>query len=109
MSNYTNKHITFNKGEDIGHLEPSIEERPQSPANPDAPTVHSITLERMMADKVEPDTFKPPHHKLKQNIGTKLTELLKEYDSQFVQDENSIGTTPLTEMIIDTGTSEQVS
>ena len=35
-------------------------------------------------------------------------ELLKEYDSQFAQDETSIGTTPLTEMTIDTGTSEPV-
>ena len=31
------------------------------------------------------------------------------YTSQFVQDETSIGTTPLTEMMIDTGTSESVS
>ena len=46
---------------------------------------------------------------LKQNIETKLTELLKEYNSQFAQDETSIGTTPLTEMTIGTGTSEPVS
>ena len=87
VSNYTNKHITFNKGEYIGDLEPPIDEIPQSSANPDAPTMHSITMEILMAEKVEPDTFKPPHHKLKQNIKTKLVELLKEYDSQFAQDE----------------------
>ena len=63
----------------------------------------------MTAEKVELDTFKPPHHKLKQHIETKLTQLLKEYDSQFAQDETSMGNTPLTEMTIDTGTSEQVS
>ena len=63
----------------------------------------------MTAEKVELDTFKPPHNKLKQHIETKLTELLKEYDSQFPQDETSIGTTSLTEMTIDTGTSEPVS
>ena len=63
MSNYTNKHITFNKGEYVGHLEPPIDEIPQSSANPDAPTMHSITTEQMMAEKVELDTFKPPHHK----------------------------------------------
>ena len=62
-----------------------------------------------MAEQIEPDTFKPPHHKLKKHIETKLTALLKEYNSQFTQDETSIGTTPLTEMIIDTGTSEPVS
>ena len=108
MSNYTNKHITFNKGEYVGHLEPPIDEIPQSPANPDSQTTHSITTERMMAEKVDPDTFKPPCYKLK-NIKTKLIELLKEYNSQFAQDETTIGTTPLTEMTIDTGTSEPVS
>ena len=36
-------------------------------------------------------------------------ELLKEYDSQFVQDETTIGTMPLTEMTIDTEASEPVS
>ena len=55
MSNYTNKHITFNKGEYIGHLELPIDEIPQSPANPDSQTMYSITMERMMAEKVEPD------------------------------------------------------
>ena len=62
-----------------------------------------------MAEKVKLDTFKPPHHKLKQHIEGKHTALLKEYDSQFKQDETSIGTTPLTEMTIDTGTSKPVS
>ena len=63
----------------------------------------------MTAEKIEPDTFKPPHHKLKQHIETKLTELLKEYNPKLAQDETSIGTTCLTEMTIDTGTSEPVS
>ena len=43
ISNYTNKHITFNKGEYVGGLKPTIEEIPQSTENPDAPTMHSIT------------------------------------------------------------------
>ena len=59
--------------------------------------------------KVELDTFKPPCHKLKQHIERRLTALVKEYDSQFAQDETHIGTTPLTEMTIDTRTSELVS
>ena len=63
----------------------------------------------MMAEQIKPDTFKPPHHKLKQHIEAKLEALLKEYASQFAQDETSIGTTPLTEMTIDTDTSEPVS
>ena len=61
-----------------------------------------------MAEQVEPDTFHPHHHKLKSNIESKLDALLKEYTSQFAKDEKSIGTTPLTEMTIDTGTSEPV-
>ena len=63
----------------------------------------------MTAEKVDLDTFKPPCHKLKQHIETKVTELLKGYSSQFAQDETSIGTTSLTEMTKDTGTSEPVS
>ena len=63
----------------------------------------------MMAEQVEPDIFKPPHYKLKQHTEAKLAALLKEYASQFTQDETSIGTTPLTEMTIDIGTSEPVS
>ena len=43
-----------------------------------------------------------------QTIEAKLEALLKEYASQFTQDETSIGTTPLTKMTIDTGTSEPV-
>ena len=62
-----------------------------------------------MAKKVEPDTFRLPCHKLRKDIKTKLVELLKEYQSQFMHDETSIGTTPLTEMTIDTRVPEPVS
>ena len=58
-----------------------------------------------MAKQVEPDPTEPPCHKLKPSIDAKLEALLKEYASQFTQDETSIGTTPPTEMTIDTGTS----
>ena len=78
MSNYNNKHIIFNEGEYVQHLEPPIEDTPQSLANPDSPTSHIITMERMMVENVQPDTFKPAHHKLQQIIETKLAELLKE-------------------------------
>ena len=46
VSNHINKHITFNKGEYIGHLEPTIEEIPQTTESPNAPTTHSITTEK---------------------------------------------------------------
>ena len=105
MSNFTNKHITFNKGEYIGCLEPAIEDS----ANSDSPShaqhvthsTNSVTTTRMMAEQVKPDTFHPPHHKLKPSIESKLDAFLKEYASQFAKDETSIGTTPLTEMTID--------
>ena len=71
--------------------------------------MHSIATQQMMAEQVKLDTFKPPHNKLKQHIKAKLAALLKRCDFQFTQDETSIGTTPLTEMMIDTRTSEPVS
>ena len=63
----------------------------------------------MMAEKVTLDTFNPPHHTLSTNTQHELDTLLKEYESQFAKDETSIGTTPLTSMTIDTGTSDPVS
>ena len=63
----------------------------------------------MMAEIVKPDPFNLPCHELKKNIQTKLEYLLKEYQSQFAQDETTIGTTPLTKMTIDAGNSEPVS
>ena len=72
-------------------------------------TAHSVTTKRVMAEKVEPDPFKLPRHKLKKDIQTKLEDLLKEYLSQFAEDETTIGTTPLTKMTIDTENSEPVS
>ena len=63
----------------------------------------------MMAEQVEPDICHPPCHKLKPSIETKPVAFLKEYASQFAKDETSIGTTPLTEMKTDRGTSEPVS
>ena len=62
----------------------------------------------MMAEKVEPDTFKPPCHRLRKDIETKLEEILMEYKSQFAQDETTIGTTTLTNMTIHTGDSDPV-
>ena len=75
MSNYKNNHIMFNKGEYVGHLEPTMEEIPQTKENPDVLTTHSITTEKITAEKVELDTLKPPHQKLKQHNETKLTQL----------------------------------
>ena len=67
VSNYANKHLTFHKGEYVGHLEPAviddstIEQRETHQAN-------SVTLKKMMAEMVTPDICNPPHHELSQAI-----------------------------------------
>ena len=113
VSNYKNKHITFNKGEYVGCLEPAIEDSANSDlpshAQPDTHSTNSVTTQRMLAEQVEPDISHPPCHKLRPSTESKLDTLLKEYASQFAKDETSIGTTPFTEMMIDTDTSEPVS
>ena len=76
---------------------------------PNTHSTNSVTLQVMMAEQVQPDTFHPSHHKLKPNIECKLEALLKQYASQFAKNETSIGTTPLMEMTIDMGTSDPVS
>ena len=101
ISNYTNKHLTFHKGEYIGHLElielDSTDQGETHQAN-------SITLKKIMSKTVTSDTFNPPHHEISTLVQNSLKLLLEEYESQFAQDEISIGTTPLTSMTIDTGT-----
>ena len=113
VSNDTNKHIKFNKGEYMGHLEPTIEDimtsNTQIHNHPDAHLTNSVTLQKMMTEQVQPDAFNPLHHKLWPNIESKLDALLKEYASQFAKDEMSIGTTPLMEMTINMGNSDPVS
>ena len=104
--NYTNKHLTFHKGEYIGLLElimlDSTDQRETHQSN-------SITLKKMMSKTVTSDTFDPPQHKLSAPIQDSLKLLLEEHESQFAKDETLIGTTPLTSMTIDTGTANPVS
>ena len=106
VSNYTNKHLTFHKGEYIGHLEPleldSTDQRETHQAN-------SITLKKMISKTITSDTFNPPHHEITTPIQNSPKLLLEKYDSQFAQDKTSIGTTLLTSMSIDTGTADPVS
>ena len=63
----------------------------------------------MMSETVMSDTFDPPCHKISTHVQNSLELLLKEYESQFTQDETSIGMTLLTSMSIDTGTANPVS
>ena len=71
VSNYTNKHVTFNKGEYIGCLEPTIMDD-MTIDDSETHSTHSITLQKMMAEQVQPDIFDPPCHKLKPGIQSKL-------------------------------------
>ena len=80
VSNYTNKHIKFNKGEYIGCLELTITAK-MTTDQPDTHSTNSVTLQKMMAEQVQPDIFDPPCHKLKPGIQSKLDALLKEYAS----------------------------
>ena len=106
VSNYTNKHLTFHKGEYIGHLEPL---ELDSTDKGETHQANSITLKKMMSETVTSDTFNPPHHVISTPVQNSLKLLLQEYESQFAQDETSIGMTPLTSMSVDTGTTDPVS
>ena len=106
VSNYTNKHLTFHKGEYIGHLKPAVLD---STNQQDTHQTNSVALKKMMSETITPDTFNPPQHELSTAVQDNLKLLLQEYESQFTKDETTIGTTPLISMTIDTGTSDSVS
>ena len=106
VSNYTNKHLTFHKGEYIGHLEAAVLD---STDQQGMHQTHSMTLKKMMSETVTPDTFNLPHHEISTAVQNDLELLIQEYELQFTKDETSIGTTPLTSMTIDIGTSDPVS
>ena len=57
VSNYTNKHLTFHKGEYIGHLELIVLD---STDQGEMHQANSITLKKMMSETVTSDTFDPP-------------------------------------------------
>ena len=79
VSNYSNKHITYNKEEYVGHLEHiDEEENPHPHKNSDAHTICSVTTKKMMSEQVELDAFEQPCHKCTPNIKAKLETLLKE-------------------------------
>ena len=108
VSNYTNKHLMFHKGEYVGHLEPAVMDN-NTIDQTETHQTNSVTLKKMMAETVTPDTFNPPCHELSKTVQDELELLLWEYESQFAKDETSIGTTPLTSMTIDTGTFDPIS
>ena len=94
--------MNFPKGMKIGHLEPPIDKLTQIPIN-------SATTQQMLPKTVKPDSFTPPKYQLDSTIQQELDNLLRTFKDQFAKDEMTIGTTPLTQMSIDTGDSEPVS
>ena len=108
VSNYTNKQLTFHKGEYVRHLEPAVMDN-NTMEQTETHQTNSVTLKKMMAETVTPDTFKPPYHELSTAVQNELDLLLWEYESQFAKDETSIGTTPHVSMMMDTGMSNPVS
>ena len=57
VSNYTNKHLTFHKGEYIGHLEPAVLD---STDQQETQQTNSMALKKVMSEIVTPDTFNLP-------------------------------------------------
>ena len=100
--NNSNQHVNFLKGMKIGHLEPPIDELMQRPIN-------SATTQWMLPKTIKPDSFTPPKYQLDTTIQQQLDNLLRTFKHQFAKDEMTIGTTPLTQMSINTGDSDPVS
>ena len=100
--NNSNHHVNFPKGMKIGHLEPPIVDLTQIPIN-------SATTQWMLPETVKPDSFTPPKYQLEPTIQQQLDFLLKTFKDQFTKDETTIGTTPLTQMSINTADSDPIS
>ena len=45
IANYTNKHVTFNKGQCIGHMKPSIDHMQKT-------AINSLTTQKMLDEQV---------------------------------------------------------
>ena len=90
VSNYTNKHLTFHKGEYIGHLEPTVMDT-NTIDQQEILQTNSITIKKMMAETVTPNTFNPPHHELSTAVQNDLDLLLWEYESQFAKMKLQLG------------------
>ena len=61
VANYTNKHVNFNKGQCIGHIEPSIDHMLHT-------AINSTTTQKMIDEHVQPFTFTPPLHNLSGDV-----------------------------------------
>ena len=71
--------------------------------------INNATTQWMLPKTIKPDSFTPPKYQLNSTIQQQLDNLLGTFKDQFTKDETTIGTTPLTQMSIDTGDSDPVS
>ena len=102
VAHYSNKHVTFNKRQCIGHMEPSIDHMPQT-------SIKSLTTQKMIDEHIQPDTFTPPFNTFLGDVRKPLNQLLETFKSQFAQNKTSIRTTHLTKMQTDMGYLEPVT
>ena len=75
VSNYTNKHLMFHKGEYIGHLEPAV----MDDNTIDQQETHQpnyITMKKMMPETVTLDALNLPCHELSTAVQNDLDLLL---------------------------------
>ena len=100
--NNLNHHVNFPKGMKIGHLEPPTDDLTQM-------SINSATTQKMLPETIKPDSFMPPKYQLEPTIQQQLDFLLRTFKDQVAKDETTIGTTPLTQMSINTGDSDPVS
>ena len=63
----------------------------------------------MLPETVKPDSFTPTKYQLDATTQQQLDFLLRTFKDQFAKDETTIGTTPLTQMSINTEDSDPVS
>ena len=100
--NNSNQYVNFPKGMKIGHLEPPIDNLAQI-------RINSATTQQMLPETIKLDSFTPPKYQLDSTTQQQLDYLLGTFKDQFVKDETTIGTTPLTQMSIDTGDLDPIS
>ena len=80
---YNSKHVTFNKGKYVGHLEPNHRgcwwrKEFYTFTKIQIPIPQAVLQQKkLMSEQVKGDAFEPPCHKLKPNIEAKLKAQLK--------------------------------
>ena len=79
VANYTNKHIIFNKGQCIGHIEPSMIHMLQT-------SINSLTTQKMLDKHIQSNNFTSSLRTLLGNVRKSLNQLLETFKLQFAQD-----------------------